>query len=279
MTPAQQDARLGRLCAYAFDMFAAAPTVLNPQPDPRLASGFWAIRGYLTAHDVILRPLSWLELFAPQVCYGFLAQSVAYPDDFVAVIRGTADVHEWVLDAKFAQVDHPLGGNVEAGFYGVYRTLKYRAIGDSVAMSAADGISQAVGKATVHVVGHSLGAALATYLTLDLATASQVTGRFFASPRPGDQAFADAFASHVKDAVAYINPLDVVPEVPLGFGYLPLHCQFPITPQIAQAVIVGGPECQHHIYSYCALLDYDLMNWAAVPDIDKPLTACIRPLP
>lgn len=277
MTPRQADAQLGLHAAYAFDMFAGHPLALEPPPDPRLSPD-WVVRGYITAQDVILKALSWLQIDAPRVCYGFLVESVASPGTFVAVIRGTANLQEWAIDAKFGMVKHPAGGYAEAGFYGVYQTMRYQPAGGGPSSPVAEGIAATVAKGKLTTVGHSLGAALDTYLTLDLATwcmGDRLRARIFASPRPGDQGFADAFAAHVSDAVAYAYARDEVPEVPKGFGYLPLHCLQLIQVQDAEAIIADTLAAAHHIYSYAAMLYYQLIDWAAVPQVDRPLTEVI----
>lgn len=280
MTPREADAAISLLTAYAFDMFAGAGIgILDPVPDSRLAPD-WVLRGYITAQDVILHPFSWLDL-ATRVCYGFLAESISRPGEFVAVIRGTADATEWYIDAKFAQIPHPAGGRVELGFYSVYQTMRYQPaqLAGPRDSPVGIGIAEAVGQGTITVIGHSLGAAEATYLTLDLAKdqglGPRVRGRIFASPRPGDQAFADAFATHVSDAVAYARQFDEVPKTPYGFGYVPLHCLQIIGPDTAQARIHNTLACHHHIYCYAADLDYSLMDWSTVPVCDRSLTACI----
>lgn len=277
MTPAQADARLGVLAAYAFDMFSGPHMqLIEPPADCRLSPG-WVIRGYVTACDALFVRRLPMGIGA-RVFYGYLAESAVLPGTFVLVIRGTADMVEWAIDAKFLQVRHPLGGYAEDGFYRLWQTLSFRKPGGPNT-DLGTGIASAVGSGSITVIGHSLGAALATYTTIDLAAnhglRDRIRGRFFASPRPGDQGFADAFAAHVKDAVAYVYERDRVPEVPLGFGYLPLHCMRLITRQTSQALIVDDPVAAHHIYCYCAELDYDLMDWSAVPLIDKALTACI----
>ena len=54
-----------------------------------------------------------------------------------------------------------------------------------------------VGAGTVTVTGHSLGSALATYLTLDVAVGlgDRATACLFASPRTGDAAWVELFDS------------------------------------------------------------------------------------
>ena len=271
------DAALGELVACAFDMFR--PSDLAPTADPRLSPA-WIIRGYITALDAVLPSLGPLQL-GDKAYYGFLAESAQKAGQFVAVIRGTADTAEWAIDADFRQVRHPAGGMVEEGFYGLFHSMRYRPSDPAGTPDSplGPGIARAVDQGTVTVIGHSLGAALATMATLDLATVqglgSRVRGRFFCSPRPGDQAFADVFGHSVADAAAYILPDDLVPKVPAGFGYAPLHCTMVVGPDIAQSVIKDSRACFHHIYSILSAMDYSLMNWSAVPAIDKDLTICI----
>ena len=270
-----EDARLGLLAAYAEDMFpGAASPILEPAPDPRLSPD-WALRGYLTACDALMSRRMALG-FGGRVFYGILVESTARPGEFVVAIRGTADIIEWAIDAKFVQVRYPAGGHVESGFWGLFQSMRFRPPGGPDE-DAGPGIAKAVGKGALTMIGHSLGAPLAAYLALDLALNCGLTprARLFASPRPGDQAFADVFAAHVPDAVGYAYERDEVCEVPFGFGYLPLHCQRLITVQDSQAVIRDNPAAAHHLLCYLASLDYTLMGWWSVPARDQHITECI----
>lgn len=270
-----EDARLGLLAAYALDMFPGAGSrILEPPPDPRLSPD-WTLRGYLTACDALMSRRMALG-FGGRAFYGFLAESAVRPGTFAVAIRGTADIVEWAIDAKFVQRSHPAGGSVESGFYGLFQSMRYRPPGGPDE-DVGPGIAKAVGKGALTVIGHSLGAPLATFVALDLARNYGPTprARLFASPRPGDQAFADAFAVHVPDAVGYAYERDEVPEVPFGFGYLPLHCQRLITVQDSQAVIRDNPAAAHHLYCYLAALDYGLTRLWSVPARDQSVIECI----
>ena len=274
LTDAQVDARLGLLAAYAEDMYAAnGPLNLTPQPDPRL-SPEWSVRGYVSGLDAVFQvgPIG----VGDRVFYGFLAESTVAPGEFAVAIRGTSGIVEWLEDAEFSIVTRSDGAKVEAGFNGIYETMEYTPIGGA-AESAAVGIGAAIGSGTVTVVGHSLGAALATYLALDLSRYESVPvkARLFASPRPGDASFADLFATWVKNSKAYAYALDIVPRVPVGFGYAPLECLATISHDSAQARIRLALACFHHVWSYAACLDYSLLNWQAVPKPDQLLTNCI----
>lgn len=280
MTPQQEAASLGQLVEYAEDMAAAAGVgILDPTPDPRLSPD-WVLRGYITAQDVVLHPFSWLDL-ATRVCYGFLVESVSKPGTFVAAIRGTSDATEWYIDAKFAQTPHPAGGQVEIGFWSVFQTMRYQPaeLTGPRDSPVGPGIAEAVGQGTLTVIGHSLGAAVATFVTLDLAKdcglGSRVRGRFLASPRPGDQAFADVFAANVSDAIAYARDRDEVPKVPYALGYTPLHCLQVIDQDNGEAIIASSLACQHHILSYLPDMYWALRDWSTVPVCDKSMTACL----
>jgi pimeloyl-ACP methyl ester carboxylesterase len=232
------------------------------------------LKGYLIGTDDAWRLTSG---FSSRECYGVLLEGAA--GEFLVAIRGTNGILEWIEDAQAVRpTPHPLGGRVGDGFWGLYETLVFRPPGGTDVAPAAKGIADAIGVGgTVTVAGHSLGAALATYLTLDLAERPgiRVQGRYFASPRPGDAAFVDVFDRTVADYRSYAYALDVVPHVPLGF--VPLLKSVTISPDKAQARIRFGIGCAHHLVCYLAALDYANMEkgFVASPiDVDNLL--CIR---
>jgi triacylglycerol lipase len=132
----------------------------------------------------------------------------------------------------------------------------------------------------VTIVGHSLGAALATYLTLDLTRAglrARVSACLFASPRTGNQPFVTLFDQTIADYRLFNYILDIVPRVPPGLGYMPLPRRTVIQPAGAEAVIRVGIGCSHHVICYCAMLDYEGMSRATtpVPPGEEDSAACI----
>jgi hypothetical protein len=206
-----------------------------------------------------------------------LAHRKDEPSKFVAAVRGTVGTREWLIDAKFLQTAHPIpgSGDVECGFYGVYDTMAFiPAAGPAVkGQTAWKGIKDVVGKGELIVTGHSLGAALATYLTYDLAKlggmGASLFGCFFASPRPGDFDFVQAFDAAVAQYVAYDYVQDVVPDLPPGlFGYRRLPKVYELTAENAEAAINNDVASNHHLLCYCAMLSY-----AATPDWKKLLLA------
>jgi triacylglycerol lipase len=74
-----------------------------------------------------------------------------------------------------------------------------------------------VGEATVTICGHSLGSAVATYLSFDVAKllGARASACLFASPRTGDLAWTTAYAATAATCRLMNYILDVVPYVPL----------------------------------------------------------------
>lgn len=269
-------ASLGLLLTYAMDMYEADLASLAPTPDPRLTN--WKIVGYLTAVDSIFRQSKTIDV-GGTVYYGFVAQLIGKPNVFVAVVRGTNGILEWIEDAEFISMPHPAGGQVERGFYGVYGSMQYRPIGGDI-LPAARGIANAVGLGSLTVLGHSLGSALATYLTFDLAHESKlgarVQGCFFASPRTGNTEFVRVFDQRVQTYQLFNYELDVVPRVPRGSGYADLPRVVWIEGDNSQAKIRFDLGCHHHIVCYCSMLDFRLQDWAQMPVLDRSCTSCIK---
>ncbi len=145
----------------------------------------------------------------------------------------------------------------------------------------APAIADAAGPSgTVTFVGHSLGAALATYLTLDLARGDlgpRASACLLASPHTGDQAFVTLFNQTIADYRLFNYILDLVPRVPLGLGYMPLPRRTLLRPGTAEAHIRVNIPCNHHVICYCAMLDYEGTKQAAtpVPAGEAASAACI----
>lgn len=268
------DVQLGLLGIYAMDMHVAYPGNLYPPVDPRLAAGGWTLRGYVVGQDAWLRSRSPVTLFPEPSCYGLLAERTAEPGSFAVVLRGTEGLLEWAEDGEFFPYPypHPSAISVEQGFYGVYGSLQYVSVVQAapgaiiVPQTLLGGLLRTVGSGSITVVGHSLGAAVATYLTLDLAGTKglgHVAGRFFASPHPGDAAFAHLFDTTVADYQAYAYILDIVPHLPVGLGFCSLPKLRVLTPSTSQARIKFSVGCFHHLLSYLAELQYDLQSWEA----------------
>jgi hypothetical protein len=245
----------------------------------------WNVIGFISAVDAVLDTQ---QLGAGQRCYyGFLACSKDDPTEYIAVIRGTPNTTEWIEDAEFLPVSAPvrMAGWVENGFFSIYESMEYTPVGGTASMPVIDGIAATVGRNRVTVLGHSLGGALAAYLTLDLALATlQFAGTLcavmFASPHPGDSAFARFFDANVADYMVYNYSRDTAPHVPAVIPFLVNYAALPLTfvfqPQDADAVIQNTPGGNHHAICYAAMLDYQAADWTNMPAVDKECAACIE---
>ena len=125
------------------------------------------------------------------------------------------------------------------------------------------------------VCGHSLGSALATYLSFDVAklTGNRASACLFASPRTGDLAWATAYAAAVSTYRLIDYVLDVVPYVPFdappAFQYSTLPGAEILLPSTAQAEVRFDVRCNHNLICYCAMLDYaDTKRRTSVQDAE-----------
>jgi triacylglycerol lipase len=272
----------GLLAMYAEDMYVDG--ALLPTAEPRIATAGWDIVAYLTGQDVLIpSPDASRQRLSvdhtQRVFYGFLAKSHSDPTSFVAVVRGTDGLVEWLIDAEFLLVPHPRvpGVQIEQGFWSVYQTMSLADLtGATTFQNASEGIARTVGAGAVTVVGHSLGSALATYLTDDLAGFSGITlsACLFASPRTGDAAWAARFQARSYQLYNYI--LDLVTHVP-SLGYATLPNATVIMPKTAQAGIRLDIFCNHHVVCYCAMIGCAATMPATTSLQDAKCVVCISP--
>jgi hypothetical protein len=268
-----------------------APFVMPPAP-----TGGGTIIGYVMGTDTIIpghpnaNPGPAGDLVRP-VCYGTVVRTGS--NEVVVAIRGTDGFAEWVEDGQFPPVPYrpakplPLDKSdayVEQGFWGIYQSLQLADIHGAIVGTLADELPAILGSNDdLIIAGHSLGAPLATYLTVDLARADPtrgVSGCYFASPHPGNQAFASLFDSIVgSNYVVYNYLLDIVPRVPpTELGYCSLSGRRVITPDDAQADVRVDVGCNHHIVCYLAMLDYEATKKALdpMPPGEADSASCIR---
>jgi len=259
-------AKRALLAMYAEDMLAAQGNCLAPSIDSRCA-GDWTLMGHLVAKNALLDGQK-LQL-GDATYYGFLAVNKNDATNIIAVVRGTELAVEWLENFEGLLIDRPGIGWVEQGFDSIYGSMTYVALKAPPAAgapaSAASAIAAALpAGATVTVIGHSLGAALASYLMLDLATVPKrsyrVEGCLFACPRAGGRDFVQRVDDTIDAYRVYNYMRDLVPHLPPS---LPLPINFESFPQTiwiraadAQAVIRNDLECNHHAYCYAAMLDF-----------------------
>lgn len=191
------------------------------------------------------------------VSYGFLATSAA--GELVAAIRGTQTLDEWIHDAAFLFVPNPIhagGGMTEDGFTAIYRSL--RAGKDPNSPAAIAAMTTLVGADNIQwvtVTGHSLGAALATLLGLDVALnagAKSTQIYTYASPRVGELMFQHTFDSMLPNTYRLHHRSDIVPKTPL-FPYV--HVGSDIELVSPYQAINGTLACWHSLDTYLWLMD------------------------
>jgi len=135
----------------------------------------------------------------------------------VILIRGTVTALDWVTDANFGYKISDNGHRVHEGFY---RTFK------SFQAQLSSKLSQA-GISKIHLVGHSLGGALAS-LTADWLINEDIASPVvytFGAPRVGSIEFASDFTKNIKEKNIFRvysrqDPVTMVPSWP--FTHYPM---------------------------------------------------------
>jgi pimeloyl-ACP methyl ester carboxylesterase len=128
---------------------------------------------------------------------------------WTVAVRGTVSGYDWVTNLNGAAESGPTGNVVHAGFKRVYDTI----IGD--VQSAFQGANPT----TVHVVGHSLGGALANLVAarLDDIGLADIKLYTFGAPRAGYSDFSRSLTQRLNpDSIFRVYDIsDVVPMIPL----------------------------------------------------------------
>lgn len=173
---------------YLRDMLALAGAAYDPTTLPA---------GYSAPVQIIADTSGSDALFnARQHAFGFTTRRDGMT--YVA-FRGTQNVEEWVDDACAILVSHWRKGRVHKGFRDVYAALRVS-------------VAAAVGDGPFTVIGHSLGAALATLCAVEMPGCDLVT---FAGPRVGDEEFADYAQGQTRTHLRVVNARDIVTHVPM----------------------------------------------------------------
>lgn len=291
---AAKSAFLGQFVSAAYRMYDTQPSNPVPWPPPPLPGGYIMV-AWVQMEDFFIGESS-------PTFYGLLARNPANVNDFVLAIRGTSDWEEWWDDFKsgMSQVLMPnFGSNtayVGEGFYLIYKTLwvvplaaglgarqapskSFGVAGsfaDQVAAAVKDHVAASVPPGTPHpealganasvtVVGHSLGSALATLYVAENSITKAVQTPLLctlASPRVGNPNFAstfDALGIPSWRIVNYHNFAfhDVVPDLPSddlppfdSWQHVQTEYQFD-----SYSWTHISLECYHSIYTYLHGLD------------------------
>lgn len=214
---------LGALVEFAYEMYEKDPGNLRPKLPANFPAGRYNVISYILFSDFF--GSDWTQRF-----YGLFVEDKAAPNTYVIAIRGTQGWEEWWDDIHIFPKPYPAGGRVESGFYEIYKTM---AVGSAASAALQGGeafldelsrISAATPRATFHVVGHSLGSALANFVALDAAMRiggeADIALTTFACPLTGDQAFVDLLEQYVANNTRIVNVPDLVPDIPPGLGYV-----------------------------------------------------------
>jgi triacylglycerol lipase len=173
---------------------------------------------------------------------GYIIES---PTTAIIVFRGSATSEDFVKDIQFIRVPYklvPNAGWVHAGFYDIYTKNRENQSGprDVIFKSLAT-INPSK---TLYITGHSLGGALATLCTLDVAVNTpfkQPIIYTFGSPRVGESQFVSTFDKQINTSVRIVNYYDYIPSLPPDAGYMDVKGKFEIK------VNTGGLDTNHFI--------------------------------
>lgn len=182
-----------------------------------------------------------------ELMFGFVIQD--QNGDYIVALRCTETFMDVMHDISFWQIPNPIKKAhltfVSAGFSAIYQSLKVIEPGDVYVPLKTYLETLCAGTTSkVKIVGHSLGAALATLLGLDCSLntgplhsptvpihSSNVpiqcptvpiqspTVYTFGSPRVGDPLFAKLYNSRIKDSYRIAEKWDLVTKVPIIPAY------------------------------------------------------------
>ncbi len=285
---AEQAIVYGQLIDQAYAMFANSPGNLTPPPGVDFPPSH-RLTAWVQMQDFIVAGTG-------PVFYGFIAQSVENPSRSVLALRGTQNFTELFDDAtsvwRVPFKDYADCGAVSYGFARIYETLRLVEApapptpGAAMAARAAPrALAQAGGFAAqvaahikgvasptllarvaaptstseLDIVGHSLGAALATLYALDNARTEKLTTPVlytFASPMVGDPAFVAAFNQLDLASWRIVNAPDLVPQLPsaiLGYAHVDREQRYD-----SRGKVQPDELCLHAMTTYLHLIDQDL---------------------
>jgi triacylglycerol lipase len=234
----------GAVIEIAYRVFK--PGVLDPTVVSGQLPAGWTLVTELTAIDRVAHKTE------PEF-FGLVVQSAADNSVLIA-IRGTDTLLEWLIDAEFtprAFQGAPSAGLVEDGFASVYATLTCVRTGNDVLSL----VKQLPAGTKLTIAGHSLGAAVATLVAVDIAANDpgvDLTLYTYAPPRIGDTAFVTFFDAHVPMNFRIVNRPDIVPHLPPLYD--PAGNEIDVD-STAYPVVAHSLACYHTLTTYLWLLD------------------------
>jgi len=227
--------------------------VVTPAGQPVVPGKTYNVLKTIYSNDLAtdLNPRAVLEGYKT---LGIIAQSATDDADIVIAVRGTEGIWEWLQDAKFLPRPFPNvpgGGLSEDGFTDMYLSFSLTPSPSTTFMQDVKALLPS--NAMVTVTGHSLGAALATLLSLDMAvnTSFPLAVYTLASPRVGDLSFHNLFNHIVPNAYRVANRLDIVPQTPPPLLYLHVGDDTELVPD---NTLKYDLACEHALTSYFNML-------------------------
>lgn len=200
---------------------------------------------------------------ANQVSIGLICQADG-TGEVVVAIRGTEGIAEWVNDAEFFLVKCPFlagAGHTEDGFTDMYNSLRTDSTpGSPSVVQVLATLPFALPISSLTICGHSLGAALATLLALDVAANtgfSDPTVYTYASPRTGDPHFVSTYNQVVKHSFRIANRMDLVPKLPFPPFYDHVLKPFDLNPVQffpPKLLVKMDLGCAHYLNTYLYLM-------------------------
>ncbi|MBC8952777.1 lipase family protein [Xenorhabdus sp. PB62.4] len=279
------------LVLYAVTMYDQYPNDLMPPPDPRIEKDGWKLKGYISCnyYSTFLNPQTnkkELIVSDKRVNHGYIVERIKNPGEYVIALRGTKTFAETINDFDIDYI-HPWPDTPDQavfdGFHSMYQSLNLIVPGNTTGINypelkLVDAITQFIGVNGYYTIsGHSLGAAMGTYLMRDIYNkAPHGRACLFASPRVGNYEFVTYVSEHFKDNVVHNYVNDWIPKLPLFSEQLPNVNE--LLPR-DDVKINDTLTCKHAILTYLALLNkykfYEVVS-ANVPVEHQTWNDCLQ---
>jgi triacylglycerol lipase len=174
--------------------------------------------------------------------------------EVLLALRGSHTLYEWTKDFQIRQVPFSTRGNsgcVHQGFYDFYLYLREQ---------VEEEILQKPSEKRLTVIGYSLGGAIASMLSIDLASVypdSSMRLITFASPKTGNAEFVKHLKQLVPNSIGIVNPRDRVPLQPI----FPRYQQIPNLTILPRALMPYS-LLPHSVEAYFSGLSQLDLNYA-----------------
>eukprot|EP01133_Synstelium_polycarpum_P015453 gene15453-18333_t len=142
------------------------------------------------------------------------AMIVTYNNTVYVAFRGSEGTMDWIENFEFLRTDYPgvEGAKVHDGFY-----HSWLSVAEEVKAGMIDNYKKCPTCTKVSVFGHSYGAAVSTFATLEVATWFPdlfLESFTIGSPRAGNDVFAAYYNTIQPNTWRVVNQRDVVPHLP-----------------------------------------------------------------